>query len=345
MEDCFSFGALPILVIALFFVGAGVARERLTAPQHAAALATVSLPGANPASRPNIILVVSDALRAQSMSLYGRTRTTTPELDRWAQAATVYLEAHSNSTSTKPSMTAILTGKHPLSHGRLTKGQPPYGSSENLLQILRDYGYHVGAVTSNEDASLRLLGFNSFLSENEFTAFEFLSLAWLRRYGIHPTPTGGRMYQNLAQYFWFLGYPERTSYYGFAEDTVKAAENFIRKAEQPFFLLIHMHEPHDPYEASPAFRRSYSRNWPANFEPEISSSYYGRYDAKLQPSANFYRDQYEESIRYLDSELGKFFRIAETLVPNQNSAIIFTGDHGESFERGFMNHGEDVWEP
>ena len=78
LEDCFSFGALPVLVIAVIFIGFSIARERALTPPQSAALATDSISEKDRAGLPNIVLVVSDALRAQSMSLYGRARTTTP---------------------------------------------------------------------------------------------------------------------------------------------------------------------------------------------------------------------------------------------------------------------------
>jgi arylsulfatase A-like enzyme len=340
LEDCFSFVALPIVIGAVVLVGVRVAGDGALAQKHATAVAFEP----KPEFRPNIILIVSDAIRAQSMSLYGHTRVTTPNLDRWSEAATVFLDAHSNSTRTPPSMTTILTGKLPWSHGRLTKVQPSYRSDENLLRLLRDQGYFVGAVTSNEDASINLLGLSSGLSKKETTTFEHLTLSWLRSHGVYPTPTGGRMYQNLSQFLWFLGYPGHTSFYGLAGDTLKAASDFVIRAKRPFFLIIHLHEPHDPYDVPLPFRGRYSIQSAANKRPEISSGHYGHYAAALQPAVDFYRDQYDEAIQYMDEQLAMFFREIEEQMPSRDYMLIFTGDHGESFERGFMNHGEELFE-
>jgi arylsulfatase A-like enzyme len=338
LEECFSFGALPALVGAIALIAARVVGDQMSWPHNATASAESGQ------SRPNIILVVADALRAQSMSLYGYRRVTTPNLDRWARSATVYLENHANSTSTKPSMTTILTGKHPLAHGRLTKAQPPDRSGENLLRELRDHGYYVGAVTSNEDASLKLLGFGSFLSAKESAAFQNLILSWLRRYGIHPTPTGGRVYQSLAQFMPFLGYPSKTAHYGFADDTLAAAKDFVAHARKPFFLFVQVHEPHDPYEAPPSFRGMYSMPSPPAARRTLSSSHYARYGASSQSEADAYKDQCEESVRYSDETLGRFLDEIDKLMQPEESVVVITSDHGESFERGYMNHGEDLFE-
>lgn len=343
-EECFSFGALPVLLGAMVLIGVSVIGDQMSLPPNTSAAAVVTVPEEAVQSRPNIVLVVADALRAPSMSLYGRTRATTPNLDRWARSATVYWNNHANSTSTKPSMTTILTGKLPLSHGRLTKAQPPLRSGENLMQVLRDHGYYVGAVTSNEDASLNLLGFASSLSAKEYTAFEHLTLSWLRQRGVYPTPTGGRVYQSLAQFLPFLGYPRRTAYYGFAEDTLEAARDLMALAKKPFFLLIHLHEPHDPYDAPAPFRGMYSTDSRSSVRPKLSSSHYARYDGGSQSDADFYRDRYEESVRHLDKVLRRFLGEIDKLVKSERYAVVITSDHGESFERGFMNHGEDLFE-
>lgn len=344
LEDCFAFGALPLLLAAIGAIVVQIVFVHSPGQRYASPEALKPRTESAFQSPVNVILIISDAIRASSMSLYGYTRRTTPYLERWAESATVYRKAHTNSTSTKPSMTSIFTGKHPLSHGRLTKAQPPARSHENLLRLLRDHGYWIEAVTSNEDASLRLLGFAKYLSNNEHTAFQYLTLAWLRRMGVYPTPTGGRIYQSLSQFLWFLGYPQRTSYYGKADDTLKIASEVVRRARRPFFLAIQLHEPHDPYDAPPPFRGSYGATPPIEFPRNISSSHYASYDPRLQPDVNFYRDRYEESIRFLDDRLGQFLLDTDKFLAGEKYLLVFTGDHGESFERGFMNHGEALFE-
>lgn len=343
MGDCFTFGALPLLFVAMVVLTVRVVGDRMSLAQNATAVASASNAVGDP-RQPSMILVVADALRAQSMSLYGYSRATTPNLERWARSATVYLENHTNSTSTKPSMTTIVTGKHPLSHGRLTKGQPPDRSGENLLQILRDHGFYVGAVTSNEDASLNLLGFGMHLSVREYPAFEHLTLSWLRQLGIYPTATGGRIYQSLAQFLPFMGFPRRTSFYGSADDTLTAAAEFVAHARRPFFLLVHLHEPHDPYDAPSPFRGIYSAQTRRASSRKLSSSHYARYDPDAQPEVDSYRDEYDESVRYLDEALGKFLGEIDRALGRKKVVIAITADHGESFERGYMNHGADLFE-
>jgi arylsulfatase A-like enzyme len=122
------------------------------------------------------------------------------------------------------------------------------------------------------------------------------------------------------------------------------AESFLAKAKKPVFLMVHLHEPHDPYDAPPGFRGMYAGAPPSNLRHDVSSGTYGHYAAELQPAVDYYRDQYEESVRYLDETIGEFLRRIDVLLGPDTYALIFTGDHGESFERGYMNHGEHLFE-
>ncbi len=135
------------------------------------------------------------------MSLYGYHRKTTPFLDRFASESNVYTQMHANSTSTRPSLTTILTGKDPFSHGRLTKFLPVYDSPENLVALLRDQGYTTAAISSNADATFYYLGLIKYLVHGEYPNFRRLTLSFLRDNGVYPTNSGTRMYDEFARWF------------------------------------------------------------------------------------------------------------------------------------------------
>ena len=135
------------------------------------------------------------------MSLYGYHRKTTPFLDRFASESNVYTQMHANSTSTRPSLTTILTGKDPFSHGRLTKFLPVYDSPENLVALLRDQGYTTAAISSNADATFYYLGLVKYLVHGEYPNFRRLTLSFLRDNGVYPTSSGTRMYDEFARWF------------------------------------------------------------------------------------------------------------------------------------------------
>ena len=238
-------------------------------------------------------------------------RNTTPYLEKFAKRSNLYIQMHANSTTTQPSMTTILSGRHPFSHGRLTREMPPYRDSRNLIRILRDNGYATVAITSNRDASVYSLGLGSNLSQREHTNFSNLTLSWLRDAGVLPTAMGNRMYEKLSIIFPFLGFPGRTSPYGYSDDALDAAkkvmETLIPRFSLSCIFMSRMIRTIDrtPLEGSFRFPTIWERSlgFHRNFTAIIRQNY--------NLSVNHYRDQYDESIQFFDGEFGKFMRFLE----------------------------------
>lgn len=109
----------------------------------------LQLPGlliesAQSAYRPNIILLGSDGLTADSMSLYGYERDTTPFLKELAETSLLAENAFTNSKNSSGSIVSILTGKPPaqtrvLYPPNILQGENAY---QHLPGILRDQGYY-----------------------------------------------------------------------------------------------------------------------------------------------------------------------------------------------------------
>lgn len=347
LDDGWSFFAVPILIGTAIILIVTVGKHLMLLRDNRAELrqnGQVKLPDEKSRKSPNVVLIVADALRAQSMSLYGSRRKTTPFLEQFANRSGVYTQMYSNSTSTRTSLTSILSGKLPFSHGRLTKFLPVYDKPENLVRVLRKNGYTTAAIASNSDATFYLLGLTHELVYGDYPNFRRLTLSWLRDNGVYPTSPGSRMYDELAQYLPFMGFPDKTLGYGPAGATFKVAADFVAKLPEPFFLFIHVHEPHNPYVSPPPFRNKYAKLDYDKVEEKIPSDYYSRYKPELQPFVDAWKDHYDEAIEYLDFELGRFVSQIKRSRKASHSLLIITGDHGESFERGFLNHGEDLYE-
>ena len=67
--------------------------------------------------KPNIILIVIDSLRRNSLDFYSGRKDVSPNMDRIAEDGVVFDDAFCCWNTTDPSLTSILTGKYPLSHG------------------------------------------------------------------------------------------------------------------------------------------------------------------------------------------------------------------------------------
>jgi arylsulfatase A-like enzyme len=346
LGEGWAFLTLPILICSSVIVVFAMGKHAAILYGNRTELRSVLLksPSENLRQLPNVVLIVADALRVNNMSLYGYQRKTTPFLERLAESGAAFTDVYTTSTSTRPSLTSILSGKHPFSHGRLTKFLPIYAAPENLVRLLRQTGYTTAAVTSNVDAMFYNLGLRQELVHGEYPNFRRLTLSWLRDNGVYPTSPGNRMYDELAQFLPFLGFPAGALGYGPAESTLRIASDLMERLQEPFFLFIHLHEPHDPYFAPAPFRNKYASLDHDDVNRKIPSGYYSRFEPELQAYVDSHRDRYDEAIEYLDFQLSQFFQRLKRRGMTTDPLLIITADHGESFERGFLNHGDDLYE-
>jgi len=108
----------------------------------------VLLDAAGAGSRPDLILISIDCLRADHLSAYGYERETTPNLDRLAKDGLVFEDAVSVSSWTLPTHMSMLTGLLPTQHG-LRQDQKKFPSVRYLPELLAQHGYEtIGIVSS-----------------------------------------------------------------------------------------------------------------------------------------------------------------------------------------------------
>ena len=122
-----------------------------------------------------------------------------------------------------------------------------YDSEENLLRVLRDNGYTTVAITSNGEAANVVAAMARFLSRPQFPELGSKLLAWLRGIGVYPTVAGAAMYRDLYIINGFVRSFAVDLPHGYANDTFDLAERILSEIPQPFFLFLHVNEPHVPY--------------------------------------------------------------------------------------------------
>jgi len=100
-------------------------------------------------TRPNILVLVLDSVRARNTSLYGYSHRTTPFLERLAETATTYRFAYAPSTTSISSHVCLFTGLHEDEH-RVYGAERTIDKSAPVWARLRDErGYATGLFTIN----------------------------------------------------------------------------------------------------------------------------------------------------------------------------------------------------
>ena len=195
----------------------------LTRRQLGAALAPAALvgQGAAPASRPNILLVLSDDHSAEFLGAAGNPVIRTPNLDRFASQGMRLDRMFTSAPQCVPSRAALLTGRSPVAvrMGRFTAPLPM--DVRTFAEDLRDAGYFTGVCRRNHHL--------------DGAASGKLSAGIFQKHGLQ-TMRRRMDYVDISA-------PAQT--------TARVNEFFDKKpAERPFFLWVNFNDPHHPWDSN-----------------------------------------------------------------------------------------------
>jgi len=117
-------------------------------------------PGTGGADRPNIVLIVVDALRPDHLGCFGYQRPTSPNIDRLAAGGVLFETAITQASYTRASFPSFLTSLYPFQHGVTNWESALPEDLVTLPQALKESGYHSiavvhGAVLSKKFGILR----------------------------------------------------------------------------------------------------------------------------------------------------------------------------------------------
>ena len=222
-----------------------------------------------------VILISVDTLRSDRLPMYGYDGIETPALDRLRGDSILFEHAYAPAPLTLPSHSSILTGTDPDRHGvRSNVGYLFPSDIESLPSLLEAADYATGAVVS----------------------------AWVLR---HETGIGEHFDFYDDQVGSATGISFASVQRAGNESASIAAEWVEGRGGSPFFLMLHLFEPHTPYEP------------PTHLE--------GRYV-----------DPYDGEIVATDVIVGEFLDRLRKAGLYDDSLIVFLSDHGE----GLGDHGE-----
>ena len=283
--------------------------------------------GAAGCSRPptNLILITIDTLRADHLGMYGYVRDTSPHLDALARDGTSFARCYAQSVTTRASHASLFTACYPGTHGVLSNVEE-YPDRPSLMTALRARGYVAAGFVSSVVLNQK------FGVQHQLDYFD------------DATTTTELNRRNMA---------ERP-----ARDTLQAALAYLEHRDplRPFFLWVHLIDPHGPYSApenpdrfvGDAHSTPGRRRLPLG-ETNIGFGDIPRYQI-LQgiQDPDYYVARYDAEIRYADDALGTFFDHLRALGLYDRTVIAVTADHGETLDepthRRYFSHGLVAYE-
>lgn len=229
-----------------------------------------------------VVLITVDTTRADRIGAYrpeGEAEgISTPHLDRLAQQGVLFSNAYSVAPITLVAHTSILTGLEPPAHGVRNNGLHYVPDRvETLAERLRDEGYATGAFVAAAVLDRR------YNLDQGFDVYDDDLSAGRER---HPRMVADRP----------------------AEAVVRSAARWLDglPPEKPFFLWVHLYDPHAAYSPPPPFRDDFRENL------------------------------YDGEIAYMDHWIGRLLRHSRL---GGDTLVTVLGDHGESLgEHGEQTH-------
>ena len=178
-------------------------------------------------SRPNLLLVTVDTLRADRVSAYSDRHVRTPNIDGLAARGVVFARAFGHCTTTLPAHTNIFLGTTPLYHGVHDNANFVVGEEFlTLAEHLKDLGYSTAAFIGGFPLESRFgldQGFDTYDDRLDRTG-----------------PTPGDSWTRRA------------------EAVIASALSWLEGPKSPWFLWVHLWDPHEPYSPPEPYKTRFA---------------------------------------------------------------------------------------
>jgi arylsulfatase A-like enzyme len=212
---------------------------------------------------------------------------------------------------TRPSHFSIFTSLYPREHGVLNNAMTLPDSEPTLAEIYLEHGYRTGGFVA-----VSLLGRDSGVARG-FEEFH------------HPTEPRERP----------------------AEEVVREALRWVKglRRGEPFFLWVHLFDPHQPYAPPAKYRKELDGKLLAEFPGlkwsdfrKIAEENGGDIPREIYEHA---RGLYRGEVEYTDHWIGELLEGLGDAGRLERTITVFTADHGESFENGvFFEHADSLFD-
>ncbi len=269
----------------------------------------------------NIILIVSDTFRRDHLDTYGDTSVHTPHLDALAESSVVFDRYYSASFPTMPARADYTTGKCAFT---FMTWQPLPTKEIPLAQRLSENGYITVGVADTPFYTIGGMGYDRgyqhfYDMQSQETTFK----------KFHPP---------------LMQKPKMVELDYCAPATFTMAEQCLERIhdrDKPFFMLVDTWDPHEPWDPPHWYVKPYLPDHDGRL---IDPPYGYLKDHHVTPEdLDIGHGLYKAEITMVDRWVGRLLERVESLGIADDTAIIFTSDHGYYFGEhgifGKMNRG------
>jgi len=295
---------------------------------------------------PNVLLVVVDALRQDTLGCYGHPRVQSPHIDALAKEGVLFENFFVDAPFTWTSFGSLLTGKYPRRHG-LMKMKPgvvmeptttlpawlDHARRKDGLALQRGdvakASFHTGTL---QERSGLLRGFDLVFEETAGHDLADLDSAW------------SQFRSELLLWVFVNRFQKRFDSGLVASEAGKWLDQV---ADRRFFAMVHLYSTHTPYDPPAEFKALYRD--PAYSGPIVN--FYAEHrrmieEGKYTPTPGDIeqvRNLYYGGVSQADALIGKLLDTLRARGVLDQTLVIVTSDHGESLgEDGLWEHNHHV---
>jgi len=291
----------------------------------------------------NIIQIVSDTFRRDFLGCYGNSWVHTEHLNRFAKESVVFDRAYIASFPTIPNRHDLFTGRYTFVYSMWS----PLPKDEVILsQLLRQAGY----------TTMLIVDTYHMIRDAHYFDRGFDGWWWIRgqehdRYMTNPTIDPPERKRALdSQYLRNVSQRRFEENY-FVAQTMTAATKWLElnyDQHQKFFLHIDTFDPHEPWDPPQWYSDMYDPTWKGG---DVAGGAY--VSGVPRPTAsdltteelNHLRALYAGEVTLVDRWIGKLLQKIEDLGLYENTAVIFTTDHGTYIgEHGYVGKRDHLYE-
>jgi arylsulfatase len=296
--------------------------------------------------QPNVLLIMTDQQRWDTLGCYGNRKIETANLDWLAAEGTVFESAYTCTPSCIPARASMMTGMDPWNTGILGmgRGQGRMCLLENTLpEQLAKAGYHTQGVGKMHFQPQRtLFGFHhTVLDESGRESDPGFVSDYRRWFERNKTGDYGFNDHGIDWNSWMSRPYHAPEFLHPTNWTVNESIQFLKNRDpiKPFFLKMSFARPHSPYDAPAFYYDMYDKK-------EIPKPYIGDWSAMhnvdtdaAKPDAwrGKRRDEeirrarigYYGNIHHIDLQIGRMLFYLKKTRQFDNTLILFTSDHGD----------------
>ena len=320
--DKFVGRTLPALIIVVLLGAGAVQIQAAVEKGRSGSGTTVARAGA-----PDVLFIVLDTVRSWNLSVQGYPRRTTPEIERWMRDGLRFDHALSTAPWTLPSHATMFTGRFP--HELLADWLTPLDTAHpTLADVLSGQGYATAG----------------FVANTLYCSYESGLARGFAHYRDYPISAPQIIFTSSLGHNLVGKSLRRKLLRKSAEDVNNEFLDWLkgRQDARPYFVFLNYLDAHDPYQPPAPFDTLFSSPGAARLVETLDDEVAG---GKRTPEVHQAAiDKYDESIAYLDHQLGRLFSELKRQGRWDNTLVVITSDHGEEFgEQGVYFHGSSLY--